>query len=108
MNLNISGRHLEITAAIHDHITNKFTKITTHFDNVIDVKFILSVEKLNHIAEATIHLYGTNIYAKCIETDMYHAIELLIDKLDRQVIRYKEKNRDHHKSEGSIKYKANA
>ena len=103
MNINISGHHLDITPSLHEHITKKFLKIKTHFDYVIDVKFILSVEKLTHIAEATIHLPNIDIHAKSTDKDMYHGIDLLIGKLDRQVIKYKEKIKDHHKSDNSYK-----
>ncbi len=103
MNINISGHHLDITPSLHEHITKKFLKIKTHFDYVIDVKFILSVEKLTHVAEATIHLPNIDIHAKCTDKDMYHGIELLIGKLDRQVIKYKEKIKDHHKNDNPIK-----
>jgi len=103
MNINISGHHLDITPSLHEHITKKFLKIKMHFDYVIDVKFILSVEKLTHIAEATIHLPNIDIHAKCTDKDMYHGIDLLIGKLDRQVIKYKEKIKDHHKSDNSYK-----
>jgi len=103
MNINISGHHLDITPSLHEHITKKFLKIKTHFDYVIDVKFILSVEKLTHIAEATIHLPNIDIHAESTDKDMYHGIDLLIGKLDRQVIKYKEKIKDHHKSDNSYK-----
>ena len=105
MNLNITGRHLEITPAIQEYIENKFIKIKNHFNDVIDVKFILSVEKLNSIVDATIHLPHLNINAKSIDEDMYKAIDLAISKIDRQVIKYKEKHKDHHQSDGSIKNK---
>jgi putative sigma-54 modulation protein len=104
MNLKISAPHLEITPALHAHIQKKLGKIKTHFDYEMDVKFTLSVEKLNHVAESTIHLPGTDIYAKCMEQDMYRAIELLINKLDRQVKKYKEKNKDHHRSDKLTNY----
>ena len=106
MNLNIIGRHFEITKALKEHIETKFTKIKNHFDHVIDAKFILSVEKFNNIVDATIHLPHQNINAKSVDKDMYKSIDLVITKLDRQVIKYKEKNKDHHQSEGSIKNKS--
>ena len=106
MNLNITGRHFEITPALESHIKNKFIKIRSHFNDVIDAKFILSVEKLNNVVDATIHLPHLDINAKSIDEDMYKAIDLVISKLDRQVIKYKEKHKDHHQSDGSIKYKS--
>ena len=106
MNLDITGRHFEITPAVKEHIENKFIKIKNHFDHIIEAKFILSIEKLNHIIDATIHLPHLDINAKSVDVDMYKSIDLVINKLDRQVIKYKEKNKDHHQSEGSIKYKS--
>ena len=103
MNLNITGRHLEITPAMQEYIENKFIKIKSHFNDVLDAKFILSVEKLNNIVDATIHLPHLNINAKSIDEDMYKAIDLAISKIDRQVIKYKEKHKNHHQSDGSIK-----
>ena len=103
MNLNIIGRHFEITKALKEHIENKFTKIKNHFDHVIDAKFILSVEKFNNIVDATIHLPHQDINAKSVDEDMYKSIDLVINKIDRQVIKNKEKFRDHHKSDGSFK-----
>ena len=103
MNLNIIGRHFEITKALNEHIENKFIRIKNHFDHVIDAKFILSVEKFNNIVDATIHLPHQDINAKSVDEDMYKSIDLVINKIDRQVIKYKEKFRDHHKSDGSFK-----
>tara|TARA_B110000008_G_C16901810_1_gene537119 strand:+ start:604 stop:930 length:327 start_codon:yes stop_codon:yes gene_type:complete len=105
MNINITGRHFEITSALMEYIENKFIKINNHFDHVIDVKFILSVEKFDNIVDATIHLPHLDINAKSVDEDMYKSIDLVINKLDRQVIKYKEKIKDHHQSEGSIKNK---
>ncbi|MFQ3368415.1 MAG: putative sigma-54 modulation protein [Methylophilaceae bacterium] len=106
MNLNITGRHFEITPALKKHIEDKFIKINNHFDHVINAKFILSVEKFDNIVDATIHLPHLDINAKSVDEDMYKSIDLVINRLDRQVIKYKEKNKDHHQSEGSIKNKA--
>jgi len=91
MNLNLTGRHLEITPAIRQHVTDKFTKIKNHFDNVIDVNVILSVEKLQQKAEASMHISGKTIFVECEDANLYVAIDNLIDKLDRQVIKHKEK-----------------
>ena len=105
MDLNITGRHLEITPALRLYIKNKFIKIKNHFKDVLDVKFILSVEKVHSLVDATIRLPHLDINAKSIDEDMYKAIDLVINKLDRQVIKYKEKYKDHHQSDGSIKYR---
>jgi putative sigma-54 modulation protein len=91
MNLHITGHHLEVTPAIREHVTSKFDKIKRHFDNVIDVKIILSVEKLKQKAEATIHISGKDVFVECDDENLYVAIDTLVDKLDRQVIKHKEK-----------------
>ena len=92
MNINLTGRHLEITPAIREYATGKFGKIKRHFDNVIDVNIILSVEKLKQKAEATIHISGKDVFVECEDENLYAAIDALVDKLDRQVLKHKEKN----------------
>ncbi|MBK8570120.1 MAG: ribosome-associated translation inhibitor RaiA [Nitrosomonadales bacterium] len=92
MNLNLSGHHLEITPAIREHVVNKIEKIKRHFDNLIDVNVVLSVEKLKQKAEANVHLSGKTIFVECDDTNLYAAIDNLIEKLDRQIIKHKEKH----------------
>ena len=92
MNLNLSGHHLEITPAIREHVTSKLDKITRHFDHVIDVNVILSVEKLKQKAEANVHLSGKTIFVECDDTNLYVAIDNLVEKLDRQILKHKEKH----------------
>jgi putative sigma-54 modulation protein len=92
MNLNLTGRHLEITPAIRQHVTDKLAKIKSHFDQVIDVNVILSVEKLVQKSEATVHVSGKTIFVESEDANLYVAIDNLIDKLDRQVIKHKEKS----------------
>ena len=99
MNLNLSGHHLEITPAIREHVLSKLSKIKRHFDNVIDVNVILSVDKLKQKAEANVHLSGKTIFAECDDTNLYVAIDNLVEKLDRQIIRHKEKNFAHRHDE---------
>jgi putative sigma-54 modulation protein len=90
MNLTISGHHLEITPSIRDYALLKLSRIKRHFDHVIDVTVLLSVDKLQQKAEINLHLRGKDIHCEAIESDLYAAIDCLIDKLDRQVIKYKE------------------
>ncbi|MES2354716.1 MAG: ribosome-associated translation inhibitor RaiA [Pseudomonadota bacterium] len=91
MNLNLTGHHVEITPAIREYVTLKFARIDRHFDNVIDVNVIMTVEKLKQKIEANVHLRGKDIFAECADQeDMYAAIDLLIDKLDRQIVKHKE------------------
>jgi putative sigma-54 modulation protein len=101
MNLHLTGHHLEITPALRDYVQSKLERITHHFDHVIDVKVTLSVEKLMHKAEATIHVPGHDLHAECSSEDMYSAIDLLADKLDRQVLKVKERFADHHRADGA-------
>ena len=95
MNLNISGHHLEVTPAIRDYVVAKLERVTRHFDSVIDVSVIVSVEKLKQNVEATVHVRGKDIHVEAIDADMYAAIDLLADKLDRQIVKHKEKVQDH-------------
>jgi putative sigma-54 modulation protein len=99
MNLQISGHHVEVTPAMRDYVTNKLDRVTRHFDHVIDVGVILSVEKLRQKAEVTVHVRGKDIYVEAEDGDMYAAIDVLIDKLDRQVIKHKQKTQDHHRGD---------
>ena len=92
MNLNLSGHHLEITPAIREHVLSKLGKVKRHFDNVIDVNVILSVDKLKQKAEANVHLSGKTIFAECDDENLYVAIDNLIETLDRQILKHKEKH----------------
>ncbi len=91
MNLHITGHHLEITPAIREYATGKFGKIKRHFDNVMDINIILSVEKLQQKAEATIHISGKDLFAECQDENLYAAIDALVDTMDRQVRKHKDK-----------------
>lgn len=91
MQINLTGRHLEITEPLKEFVDEKFSKLERHFDHINNVYVILSVEKIRQIAEATVHVNGAEIFANSESEDMYAAIDSLIDKLDRQVIKHKEK-----------------
>jgi putative sigma-54 modulation protein len=95
MQLSITGHHVDVTPALRNYVSGKLTRIERHFDHMSDIHCILTVEKLLHKAEATIHLSGSTIHAESTEEDMYAAIDGLIDKLDRQVRKHKEKLKDH-------------
>lgn len=99
MNLQLTGHHLEITPAIRDYATGKFSKIKRHFDNVIDVNIILSVDKLKQKAEATVHISGKDVFVECEDENLYAAIDALVDRLDRQVLKHKEKLSDRRHDE---------
>lgn len=91
MQINLTGRHLEITEPLKEFVEEKFSKLERHFEQINNVYVVLSVEKIRQIAEATVHVNGAEIFANSESEDMYAAIDLLIDKLDRQVIKHKEK-----------------
>ena len=99
MNLQITGHHLEITPALRDYVSGKLERVTRHFDHVIDVNVILSVDKLKQKAEVTVHLSGKDVHVEAIEEDLYAAIDVLADKLDRQIQKHKQKLQDHHRGQ---------
>ena len=103
MQINLAGHHVDVTPALRSYIENKLQKIERHFDHVVDVHVVLEVEKQRSKAEATIHVAGNVMHAESEHDDMYAAIDTMIDKLDRQVRRYKEKLTDHHKRDGRKK-----
>jgi putative sigma-54 modulation protein len=89
MNLAMSGHHVAVTPALRQYITGKLERIRRHFDQVIDVNVIVSVDKLVQKAEINLHVPGRDLFAECSGPDLYAAIDELIDKLDRQVAKYK-------------------
>jgi putative sigma-54 modulation protein len=95
MNLQLTGHQLNITPAIRTYVTSKLERITRHFDHVIDVNVIMSVNKLEQRIEANVHVPGGAIFCESCEPDMYAAIDNLVDKLDRQIIKHKEKSNGH-------------
>lgn len=95
MQINLTGHHVEITDSLRDYVDTKFTKLERHFDHINNVHVILNVEKLSQKAEASLHLKGAEVFAESEHTDMYAAIDGLVDKLDRQVIKHKEKMKRH-------------
>ncbi|MGB7756951.1 MAG: ribosome-associated translation inhibitor RaiA [Salinisphaera sp.] len=96
MNLNISGHHVDMTNALHQYVASKMERIERHFDHVLDAEVVLEVEKLRHKAEVTVQLRGATLHAEATKEDMYAAIDCMVDKLDRQTLRHKEKSCDHH------------
>ncbi|MBE0594303.1 MAG: ribosome-associated translation inhibitor RaiA [Burkholderiaceae bacterium] len=95
MNLSISGHHVSVTPALREYVTTKLERIKRHFDHVIDVNVFLSVDKLIQKAEITLHVRGKDLFAECSDGDLYAAIDSLVDKLDRQVLKHKGKRTDH-------------
>jgi putative sigma-54 modulation protein len=101
MQLSVTGHHIDITDSLRRYVGTKLAKIERHFDHMTDIHCVLTVEKLQHKAEATIHVGGGTIHAEQTEPNMYAAIDILVDKLDRQVKKHKEKLTDHHAREAA-------
>jgi putative sigma-54 modulation protein len=101
MNLTISGHHLEVTPSLREYVLTKMERITRHFDQVVDISVLLSVQRnrekaSRQKAEVTLHIKGKDIFVEQTHEDLYAAIDQLIDKLDRQVGRHKDKMQNHH------------
>ncbi len=95
MQVSLSGHHVEITESLRNYVNEKVEKLDRHFDHALDIHIVLTVEKLRHKAEATLHVSGGNLHADDVQGDMYAAIDGLVDKLDRQGKRHKEKMKSH-------------
>jgi len=95
MQLNITGHHLDVTPPLNDYVENKFERLQRHYDQISTTHVILTIEKMVQKAEATVHIAGADLFAAAESEDMYAAIDLLTDKLDRQLIKHKQKKRGH-------------
>ena len=100
MQITVSGHHVEITEAMQAYVENKVERLERHFVQATNINVILSVEKMRQKAEATIHITGNDVFAFSEDENMYSAIDSLVDKLDRQLKKHKEKVTDHHRAEG--------
>jgi len=96
MQITITGQHLKVTQSLKGYVEKKFEKLTRHFNHVINIHVVLTVEKLEHHAEASLQVSGNKIFADASNEGMYAAVDSLVDKLDRQIIKHKEKLKDHH------------
>jgi putative sigma-54 modulation protein len=101
MQINLTGHQIDITDSLRNYVNEKMEKLERHFDKVSNAHVILEIENLNHKAEATVHMSGNDIFADAVADDMYAAIDALVDKLDRQVKKHKEKLKDHHHKKSS-------
>lgn len=95
MQISVTGHHIEVTDSLRNYSEDKIGKLKRHFDNVTDVHVILTVEKLEQKAEATVQVSGAKLFAEDTQEDMYTAIDNMVDKLDRQIIKHKEKLNNH-------------
>ena len=101
MQVSLSGHHVDITDSLRNYVNEKIERLDRHFDQALDIHVVLTVEKLRHKAEATMHVSGGNLYADDIQETMYAAIDGLIDKLDRQGKKHKEKMKS-HRNKGAL------
>ncbi len=95
MQITFTGHHVEVTPALREVATGKLEKLTRHYDKIVSIHVIFQVEKLRQIAEATVHVAKSEIHASAESEDLYSAIDSMVDKLDRQLKKYKEKHSDH-------------
>lgn len=100
MQLSISGHHIDVTDALKDFVTGKLKKLERHYDHITNIHVVLSVDKLDQRAEATAHVSGAELFADAVSEDLYAAVDMLVDKLDRQVIKHKEKVIERHQGRG--------
>jgi putative sigma-54 modulation protein len=98
MKLDLTGHHVDINEALRTYVQNKFERLERHFDHLTGIHVVLTVSKLEHKAEATLNMSRAKIHADAIEQDMYAAIDCLVDKLDRQVKKHKEKISHHDRA----------
>lgn len=103
MQISITGQHIDITRALRAYIETKFARLERHFDNMTNIHVVVTVEKERQMAEATIHVSRGKLFANAEHDDMYAAIDGLVDKLDRQLKKHKEKLTDHHRGDSSLK-----
>jgi putative sigma-54 modulation protein len=103
MRIDISGHQIDVTPALRDYVQDKLARVSRHFDHHLEARVILSVDKLDQKAEATLATTGKTLHAEAVAPDMYAAIDLLADKLDRLVLKQKEKMTDHHRGESAAR-----
>ncbi len=103
MRIDINGHQMDLTPALRDYVQDKFARVARHYDHHCEARVVLSVDKLDHKAEATLATAGKTLHADAVAADMYAAIDLLSDKLDRLVVKQKEKMTDHHRGESAAR-----
>ena len=103
MQINLTGHHVDVTDSLKHYVEAKLAKLERHFDHVTNAHVVLTVEKNRRRAEATVHASGANLFADAVNEDMYAAIDALSDKLDRQIVKHKEKLTDHHRDRSIVR-----
>ena len=95
MQVSITGPHLEVTDALRSHAEKKLEKLNNHHDRITSVQVRLMVDKMAQKAQGTLHVSGKDLHAEASHDDLYTSIDLLVDKLDRQLIKHKDALRSH-------------
>lgn len=108
MEIPVSGHHITITDSLRDYVHEKLARVERHFDHLVNGQVILTVDHKKQIAEVSLHVAGQDVHAKAEHDDMYAAIDQVVDKLDRQIIKHKEKLTDHHPRDRSQKQRPEA
>ena len=103
MRIETHGQQIEVTPALRDYVETRFARLSRHFDQPFEVRTQLSLDKPEHKAEATVNVSGRTLHADANAIDMYAAIDLLADKLDRLLVKHKEKQMEQRRSEGLAK-----
>lgn len=103
MRIDINGHQMDVTPALREYVNDKLARIARHFDHHLETRVLLSVDNLEHKAEATLNTAGKTLHTEASAADMYAAIDLLSDKLDRLVLKQKEKMTDHHRGESGAR-----
>ncbi|MBB1060240.1 ribosome hibernation-promoting factor, HPF/YfiA family [Marilutibacter spongiae] len=99
MRIETHGQQIDVTPALRDYVETKLARLERHYEQPLDIKAQLSLDKPDHRAEATLSIAGRTLHADANAVDMYAAIDLLADKLDRLLMKHKEKMVDHHRGE---------
>ncbi len=97
MRIETHGQQIDVTPALRDYVDSKLARLGRHFEQPGDVRVSLGVERTDHRAEATVTVAGRTLHADAVGPDMYAAIDLLADKLDRLLLKHKSKLVDHHR-----------
>jgi putative sigma-54 modulation protein len=105
MNLHLTGHHLEITPSIREYVSTKLQRITRHFDHLIDLHAVVEKERSGFSVEASVHVRGKEIFCESADADVYAAIDALADKLDRAIIKRKEKSLEHRHTDTPLKHR---
>lgn len=103
MNVQLTGHQIDVTPALRDYVNLKLERVKRHFDHMMDINVVMSASKLIKKVEANVHVRGRDIFVESTDEDMYAAIDELADKLDRQILRHKEKITDHRPGNGHVR-----